>query len=143
MKNKLVKNIILSIFLIFVSILSSCRENIIPPGNAVTNINEPVQFRTRTSYTFLINADNVSESIKDFPSLNSTYIRLFTSMLDVSSGSVQIILSDVNNQIWYSDSFDRDVKNHSIELRGGSPDLIQIRMSNFTGKLKIQLTSLR
>ncbi|MEO8398470.1 MAG: hypothetical protein ABI550_01505 [Ignavibacteriaceae bacterium] len=131
------------LFLIFALVLLSCREEVVAPDNPAGNINEPVQYSTRNSYTFLINADKISEKVSNFPNLNSTAIRLFITIQDISSGSVLVSLSNKDNQVWYADTYGADIDNHRIELLGNSPEIISIRMINFTGKLKVQLTSFK
>ncbi len=134
----LIKNFIFLSLILF----ASCREDIVPPNNPAGNVNEPVQYYSNSSYTFIINADKISRSVKDFLTLHSTSVRLYTSILDISSGSVQIFLLDSHNHAWYSNTFDSETQNKFVDLSGYDPSLIQIKMNNFTGKLKIQLFSL-
>ncbi len=122
---------------------ASCREEIVSPNNPAGNVNEPVQYHSNTSYTFIINADDISKSVNNFPSFNTTNIRLYTSVLDITSGSVQVFLLDSYNHAWYSRTFASETKNSAIDFSGNFANLIQIKMSHFTGKLKVQLISLR
>ncbi len=141
MKNKCY-SLIKSFLLLSIILLASCREEIIPPNNPAGNINEPVQSRTNTSYTFTINANNISRSVNNYLSLQSTTFRLYATVLDISSGSVQIYLLDSFNNTWYSRTLVTETKNSSEELSGINLRQIQIKMNNFTGKLRIQLYSL-
>ena len=131
------------VFILFSLILfGSCREDIVPPNNPAGNINEPVQTRTNNSYTFVINANNISKSVSNYLSLYSTNMRLYTSVLDISSGSVQIFLLNSYNYAWYSRTIATEIQDNYVELTGNYPNQIQIKMNNFTGKLKVQLISL-
>ncbi len=127
---------------LFIVLVMSCREDIVPPNNPAGNINEPVQTHTNNSYTFIINADNISRSVINYLSLHTTTMRIYTSVLDISSGSVQIFLLDSFNNTWYSRTIASETQNSSEELSGNNPRQIQIKMNNFTGKLKVQLFSL-
>ena len=106
-------------------------------------MNEPVQYHSNTSYTFIINADDISKNVNNFPSFSTTNIRLYTSVIDITSGSVQIFLMDSFNHAWYSRTFASEIKNSAIDFSGNTANLIQIKMNHFTGKLKVQLVSLR
>ena len=58
--------IIITGLLLILIFIPSCREDIIAPGNAAGNINQPVRLKSGLSYTFLINAENISTSFRDF-----------------------------------------------------------------------------
>ena len=130
---------------IFLAVLfiNSCREEIVSPNNPAGNVNEPVQYHSNTSYTFIINADKISKSVNNFTSFSTTNVRLYTSVVDITSGSVQVFLLDSYNHAWYSRTFASETKNSAIDFSGNQANLIQIKMNNFTGKLKVQLITLR
>ena len=134
------KNILL--FLLLLAIVAGCREEIISPDNPVSNVNEPVETRTNNSYTFIINADNISFNRIDHLDLSSMNTRVYFNLADYSSGSVEISLFNQNNSIVYKEKISGNLTGSYFELKGQQPVTIIITCADFSGKLKIQLTSL-
>ncbi len=142
-KNKLKKSshfciIGLLLTLIFIP---SCREDIIAPGNAAGNINQPVRLQSGSTYTFLINAENISTTFKDFSGVNSTHSHLILSLDDYSQGHASFYIFDYSNQLLYNKLIKNNIPTISASLEGRTPDVISITFTNFTGKLKIELFS--
>lgn len=125
--------------LLILILIPSCREDIIPPGNAAGNVNEPVRLKSGLSYTFLINAVNFSTSFRDFSGISSTHSHLILSLDDYSQGQANILISDYSNQLLYNKLLKEDFQPTSISLAGRTPDVIILSFTNFTGKLKIQV----
>jgi hypothetical protein len=124
-------------------LLSGCREEIIPPGNTAGNVNEPVQQRTNNSYSFLINAENISSNVIDYPSLNAFRTRIFMNIRGESSGSVEITFYNDDRLRLYSFLMDDELKVVSNNYEGDSPDVVEIHFRNFTGNLEIKLTRIQ
>ena len=127
--------------LIILILIPSCREDIISPGNSAGNVNQPVILKSGLSYTFLINAENISTSFRDFSGLSSTRSHLLLSLDDYSQGNANIFIFDYSNQLLYNQLLKENVKSTTISLAGRTPDIISISFTNFTGKLKIQVHS--
>ncbi|MBT8387286.1 MAG: hypothetical protein KJO12_07720, partial [Ignavibacteria bacterium] len=61
------------IFTLFLLIMVvSCREDILHPDDFAGSINEPVQLISRNSYTFIINAKDLSMTISALASFSTT-----------------------------------------------------------------------
>jgi hypothetical protein len=125
--------------LLFIIAVSGCREDIIPPNDPVTNVNEIVQRRTSNSYTFLINAKNISFSVVDQPGLNSYKTRLSLSVAEYGSGEANITVLSTDLVLKES-KLDNNVTGTYTDITGLNPDIIKIICRNFTGQLKVQLT---
>ncbi len=121
--------------------IPSCREDIIAPGNAAGNINQPVRLQSGSSYTFLINAANISTTFRDFSGVSSTHAYLILSLDDYSEGQVSFYIFDYSNQLLYNKLMKDNIKTISASLEGRTPDIISITFTNFTGKLKVQVFS--
>jgi len=119
--------------------LTSCREEIIPPFNPAGNINEPVQEITADSYSFIINAEGISDSLIDrtFFSFNNSH--LFLSLFAYLGGTVELTIYDRARNIIYNSTLNGNFPGSSLKLDGFVPDRVQIFFRNFTGKLTIQI----
>ncbi len=127
--------------IIFFSILFiSCREEVISPGNPAGNINEPYASRTKFSYSFTINADNITQTVIDNTYLNTARARIFASVSDYSSGNVEIILKNQSNHLIYSTTIESNTTGRFNEFEGYQPDIITIKFVDFTGKFRVTLT---
>ncbi len=127
--------------LLILILIPSCREDIIAPGNAAGNINQPVTLQSGSSYTFLINAQNISTTFRDFSGIYSTHSKLILSLDDYSFGQASFYIFDNSNQLLYNKLMKQNIKPISASLEGRTPDIISITFTNFTGKLKIQVFS--
>ncbi len=130
---------ILTGLLLILVLIPSCREDIVAPGNAAGSVNQPVRLKSGKSYTFLINAENISTSFRDFSGISSTHSHLILSLDDYSQGQANILILDYSNQLLYNKLMQANLQSTSISLAGRTPDIISISFSNFTGKLKIQV----
>lgn len=132
------------IFLIILIIASfaaqSCREEIISPGNPAGNINEPVFESYIDFYTFKINASNATLSLTDYTYFNANINYLSFSVLDHSGGSADLMLWTKNNLKIYDTRLSKDFSRTTVIIDGNIPQLIQIKLNNFSGKVSIQLS---
>ena len=140
MKKENHKYSVLIVFLITAFIFNSCREEIISPKNNSGNINEPYKSSHRNSYTFILNADNISQTVVDFPSITYSNSRIFISVLDHSSGSAEVVILTKTRQVLYRNRLAEDNNGSYGFVEGIKPEIIEIYLNEFTGKLKFQLT---
>ena len=127
----------ISILLIFILLTAACREGIIEPETFVGAINEPVQVNERNSYTFIINAENMTISSTNRTNLSSFTSRISISIVDYSSGYVSISVIDREENLRFSFLGNEDERLFSETLIGYVPSNIKIRAVDFSGKLKI------
>lgn len=120
----------------------SCREEIISPNNNSGNVNEPYKSSKRNSYTFVLNAENISQSVIDYPDISYSSSRVFISVADHASGSVEIIVLTNSRDILYRSVVNEDNEGLYGTVQGIRPAIIEINLNNFTGKLRFQLTGL-
>lgn len=127
--------------LVFSSILFfsvSCREEIIPPDNFIENVNEPVQVRNFNSFVLLLNAENFTMNMSIPPNFTSVKTRFNIKLIDYGSGYTTISVLD-NNSVERFRYFAGDEVTYDSELLDGFvPVSIQIRTSDFSGKLRIE-----
>ena len=134
---------ILNILILTASIIYfSCREEIISPSNIAGNINEPVKLNSNTSYSFSINADKISSNVVDSSPFYSLRSSCYVTILDHSSGSVQIIIAGLSNHIMFNQTFTADISSFPAVFEGTSPQYIQLKFINFTGKFRFELNKL-
>jgi len=135
MKNYYKKILVFSSIL-FLSV--SCREEIISPDNFIENVNEPVQVRNFNSFVLLLNAENFTMNMNIPPSFTSVRTRFNIKLIDYGSGYTTISVLD-NNSVERFRYFAGDEVTYDSELLDGFvPVNIQIRTSDFSGKLRIE-----
>jgi hypothetical protein len=123
-------------------IFYACREEIISPTNIAGNVNEPVKLNSNTSYSFSINADKISSNVSDSSPFYSLRSSCYVTILDHSSGSVQIIVAALSNHIMFNQTFTADISSFPTVFEGTSPQYIQLKFVNFTGKFRFELNKL-
>jgi hypothetical protein len=141
MKNRYSKYLYLWL-IISVIISFSCREEIISPKNKSGNVNEPYKSSNRNSYTFILNADNISQTVIDFPTITYSNSRIFISLSDYTSGSVEIVIATKAKQVLYRNKLAENNDGSFGVVEGIKPEVIEIYFNDFTGKLKLQLTGI-
>ena len=135
------KRIFIYIYFSFTVILLSisCREEIIAPDNFATTVNEPILINESNSYSFIINAENISIDVVNNTNFSANTSRVSITIFDYSSGyvSVRIIDKQSNNRFSYFGNDDQDFFTES--LNGYVPASVGIKAVDFSGKLKIEL----
>ncbi len=130
-------------WLVIVSVISfSCREEIISPKNKSGNVNEPYKSSNRNSFTFILNADNISQTVIDYPSITYSNSRVFISLADYITGSVEIVIANKAKQVLYRNRLTENNNGSYGVVEGIKPEVIEIYFNDFTGKLKLQLTGI-
>ena len=125
--------------MILVLLIAACREDIVEPDTFVGTINEPVQINEPNSYTFIIDAQNMSVNV-----INNTYIasvasRISISIINHSSGYVIISVIDREDNSRFSYFGDEEERLFSEALIGYIPAHVRISTSDFSGKLKVEI----
>ena len=139
MKNRYSKYLYLWLF-ISAAISIPCREEIVSPKNKSGNVNEPYKSSNRNSYTFILNANNISQTVIDYPSITHSNSRIFISLSDYTSGSVEIVIATKAKQVLYRNRLIENNDGSYGVVEGIKPEVIEIYFNDFTGKLKLQLT---
>lgn len=130
----------LIIFILAAFIFNSCRDEVISPKNNSGNVNEPFKSSFRNSYTFILNAENLSQMVVDYPSISYSNSRIFVSVLDHAAGSVEVVILTKSRQVLYRNKLLEDNNGSYGVVEGIKPEIIEIYLNEFTGKLKFQLT---
>ena len=128
------------IFILAAIVFYSCREEVISPKNNSGNVNEPYRSNFRNSYTFILNAENLSQNVIDYPSISYSNSRIFVSVLDHTAGSVEVIILTKSRQVLYRNKSVEDNNGSYGIVEGIKPEIIEINLNQFSGKLKFQLT---
>jgi hypothetical protein len=118
----------------------SCRENIIAPDNFAGNINEPILISEPNSYTFFINAENITIDVVNNSLFSSTTSRITISIVNYSSGSVSVQVIDPQSISRFNYFGNDDESSYTEALNGFVPQSVGIKTVGFSGKLKVQLT---
>ena len=122
--------------------LNSCRDEIISPENNFGNVNEPYKSNYWNSYTFILNSENLSQNVIDYPRISYINSRIFISVLNRTSGSVEVVILTKSSEVLYQKKLEEDTTGSYGILEGIKPEIIEIRLNQFTGKLKFQLTGI-
>ena len=127
---------VVTVLLLFIS----CREDIIAPDNFATNVNEPIFINEFNSYSFVINAQNISIDAVYNTNFSANTSRISITIVDYASGyvNVRIIDKQSNNRFNYFGNDEEDFFTQS--LNGYVPAFVEIKAVDFSGKLKIQLS---
>jgi len=128
------------IYLVCIFISTSCREDIIAPGNIAGNVNEPIQENKLNYYTFLINADKLSANFSAKTNFNYSTTKILLTTSDINGGAVTIGVRDNSGASIFSSTILIDIQNQYRKISGAIPDRINISLANFTGKLKVSLS---
>jgi len=131
--------IYICLFVTVILLSISCREDIIAPDNFVTNVNEPILINESNSYSFVINAQNISIDVVNNTNFSTNTSRISITIVDYSSGyvSVRIIDKQSNNRFSYFGNDDQDFFTEA--LNGYVPASVGIKAVDFSGKLKIDM----
>ncbi len=126
-------------FVIVILLFISCREDIIGPDNFATNVNEPILINESNSYSFVINAQNISIDVINNTNFNSNTSRISITIVDYSSGYVSVKIIDIqsNSRFSYFGNDDEDFVTQSLNRY--VPASVGIKAVDFSGKLKIEL----
>jgi hypothetical protein len=140
MKSEKNKYLVLLTLLLSAVIFNSCREEIISPKNNSGNVNEPFKSSYQNSYTFILNAESISQNVVDYPRISYSNSRIFISVLDHNSGSVEVVILTKTREVLYRAKLVEDNNGSYGVVEGTRPEIIEMYLNNFTGKLKFQLT---
>ena len=126
-------------FVTVILLFISCREDIIAPDNFATNVNEPILINESNSYSFVINAQNISIDVVNNTNFNANTSRVSITIVEYSSGSVRIriIEEQTKSRFTYFGNDEEDFFSES--LNGYVPASVAIKTVDFSGKLKIEL----
>lgn len=128
-------------FILFIAfLLISCREEINSPDKFARNVNEPLEANNFNSYTFLIDADKISIDYDKKPDFTSFNTRILITISDYSSGTIRINVKDSQSENRFSYFGNNNEDFYTELLNGFIPYSIELATTNFTGKLKIQLS---
>jgi hypothetical protein len=130
----------LFILLLGILLLPSCREEIIPPNNPTGNVNQPVKEVTLNSYSFLINAGEITYNLYDYIKFENSRAQVFISIVEYSSGSVEISLIGKSKRIIYSKRVESDINGEYSRINNEVPDAVIINFKDFTGKFKLTVS---
>jgi len=136
-----VKRIFIYIYFVVTVLLLflSCREDILTPDNLATNVNEPILQNESNSYSFVLNAQNISIDVVNNTYFSANTSRISITIVDYSSGyvSVRIIDKQTNSRFSYFGNDEEDYFSES--LIGYVPASVGIKAVDFSGKLKIEI----
>lgn len=142
MKSANYKYLLLTILNLTSFLFVSCREEIISPRNNSGNVNEPYKSSFRNSYTFILNAENLSQFVIDYPTINYSSSRIFISVLDYASGSVEVVLLTKTREVVYRNRLAEVNTGEYAAVDGIKPEIIEFHFNKFSGKIKFQLTGI-
>lgn len=119
-------------------LFSSCREEIIPPGNPAGNINQPVKETYYNSFSFLINAGDITFNLQENLRFDDSRVQVYISILDYSAGSVEVSLVSKVQQVIYSKKADGEIRGEYSRINN-IPNALLLKFNDFTGKFKLSI----
>lgn len=130
------------LFILLISIVTlSCRDDIYDPNSPETNVNEPMVSNNLDSFSFILNAKNITYYVVSKTRLSDPYTSLSIYIDNYKSGYASITISDTVLNTYYYVLMDSSKTNVSTKLTNYIPERIAIQFHNFTGKLNIFLSS--
>jgi hypothetical protein len=126
-------------FIVTVILFISCREDIIAPDNFNTPINEPILINESNSFSFVINAQNISIDVVNNTNFSANTSRISITIVDYTSGYISIRIIDEQSNSRFSYFGNDDEEYFSEPLNGYVPRSVGIKAVEFSGKLKFDL----
>lgn len=120
---------------------TSCREEIIEPGNVAGNTNTPVIENNKNYFSLVINAKELSSNYRSFTDFAFITNKTLLTITDISNGSVRINVKDEHGSSLFFSSNQTEIINESRKISGAVPESVEFSFTNFTGKLKFSLSS--
>ncbi|GAB4293091.1 MAG: hypothetical protein Kow0098_13790 [Ignavibacteriaceae bacterium] len=120
-------------------LFQSCREEIIPPDNFSGNVNEPQQLVAQNSYTFIINADNITIEHSGDTYFNTNSALILFNITGYEQGTAIFRLLDSSGNIIYTRILNSNLDLEEQVLNSAVPSKVQIIFNSFTGKVKLEL----
>ncbi len=140
--NRIKKISISSALLFLLIVLYSCREEIVDPTKSVGTVNQPVSLNYYNSYTFLIDAQDISFVQTDLTNITYNKSKITFSIKNYSSGYVGIKIISENKSVIFYKYLGYNVSDTTVFFTFVIPEKIQLNFDHFTGKLKLNLSSL-
>ena len=118
-----------------------CREDIYDPNNKDSSINEPITISYRNSYSFLINARQITYYVADSTQIDGPAAQLSVSLDNYQAGYVEVYITDLQKNSVYSGRFNSNIKSMTAYLNGHLPERLALNFQNFSGNLRIDINS--
>lgn len=128
------------VFIILMITMYGCREEILDPLYPASNVNEPVQSVTSNTYSFSINAVDISNNVLNPTSLFTSRNKIFISTHDYKRGNVTIIVFSKFGEHLYEANISSEEDGIYTSITGSIPQKIQFIFTNFTGRLKFEIS---
>ncbi len=122
--------------------LPACREDIYDPNANGSNINEPMVLSYSNSFSFLLNANDITYYVVNYTQLSETTTQVIISVQNYQSGYVEIFVTDEQLNPLYSVKIDSNAANVSANIKNNIPERVALHFHQFTGNLKVQLNSI-
>ncbi len=118
-------------------LFSSCREDIIPPNSPSSNLNQPVRLISSGSYTFILNANNVSSTYNDYSGLIGNHSLIHISLTDYKNGTVFLHIYNKSEETIFQKAMSINIDEFTEYVDNENPTIVQMIFNDFTGNLKI------
>lgn len=128
-------------YLLLILLLTSlqCREEIIDPNNFTGGINTPVKYSSFSSYSFIIDAENLNYNLNESLILNSYSHTFRYSIFDYTKGAFSFDLFNERGNPILSDVVTANVISDRKNIDGTQLSSLKMNFGGFTGKVKIEI----
>ena len=123
-------------------ILAGCREEVADPDNLIGNVNEPVILNGFSYYSFLINANNITQYVVEETQLSEPLSRLDVSLTEYKAGYVEIFVTGSRSASLYAKKFNDNYLSEDTVLNKGAPVYLKMYFYKFSGNLKVDINSI-
>ncbi len=123
-------------------VLTGCREEVTDPNNLIGNINEPVILNGFSYYSFLINANEITQYVVEETQLSEPSSRLGVSLTDYRAGYVEIFVTGSRSVSLYAQKFNDNYSTEDTVLNKGAPIYLKMYFYKFSGNLKVDINSI-
>ncbi len=130
----------LTIISLLLLLFQSCRDDIIDPNNSNGNVNEPIVSTDFNSFSFQINAVNITHYIVKTIDFSSTENQITINVANYKKGKVPVFVINKNNSrnLFPADFSNTHLYNNQL-VTGDFPYKVIIAFSNFSGFFKLNL----
>ncbi|BDQ02549.1 MAG: hypothetical protein HRF52_04985 [Ignavibacterium sp.] len=130
--------------LVIISVLlfafTSCREEILEPYNPAGNVNQPFQENKLNYLNLVMTASDLTYDFEINVNFNSSESRILISVVDREKGNVTVNVLNENKNLIYVASIETEIPGLVDRIRGNIPDKVRISCTDFSGKIRVQLS---
>lgn len=136
---KVINYIIFVLLLTF--FLNSCRMDVVEPITIESEVNQPLQDNRINFISYELVAEDYSGSASIPLTFSVSKARIFMSLIEHNTGSVLLEIKNANQQTVFHTEVDGNIISYFRNISDPNLSRLYITHQNFSGKFKIQISS--